>query len=61
MNIIKLLNKVKVGVILPSLFAIMIPSGMLAQQRWTLQECIDYAIENNISLKKTVLSKQSSY
>ena len=28
--------------------------------QWTLQECIDYAIANNISLKKKSLAKQSA-
>lgn len=28
--------------------------------KWTLDECIDYAIANNITLKKSVLSKQSA-
>jgi outer membrane protein len=23
-----------------------------AQKKWTLQDCIDYAMENNITLKK---------
>lgn len=29
-------------------------------KKWTLQECIDYAMENNISLKKSKLSAQSA-
>ncbi|MGN1263637.1 MAG: TolC family protein [Prevotella sp.] len=29
-------------------------------KQWTLGECIDYAIANNISLKKSVLAKRSS-
>lgn len=31
-----------------------------APHKWTLQECIDYAISNNISLKKKSLSKMSA-
>ena len=31
-----------------------------AQQKWTLQECIDYAMKNNISLKKQRVQKQSA-
>ena len=27
------------------------------QRRWTLQECLDYAMANNLSLQKTKLSK----
>ena len=30
-----------------------------SQKRWTLQECIDYALQNNISLQKTSLQRQS--
>ena len=32
-----------------------------AQKQWTLQDCINYALENNISLQKTRLQKQSSH
>lgn len=56
----KLLKKVKGAVVLPLLLAVLLPSGVQAQQRWTLQECIDYALQNNISLKKTILTKQSA-
>ena len=31
-----------------------------SSRQWTLQECIDYAIANNISLKKKSLAKQSA-
>ena len=31
-----------------------------AQQKWTLKECIDYAMQNNITLKQARLSKQSA-
>ena len=33
---------------------------MTAQKKWTLQDCIDYAMENNITLKKSQLQKQSA-
>ena len=29
-----------------------------AQKLWTLQECIDYAMENNITLQKSKLQKR---
>ena len=29
-----------------------------AQKKWTMQECIDYAMENNITLQKSKLQKQ---
>ncbi len=31
-----------------------------AQKKWTLQECVNYALENNISLKKAKLSTKAS-
>ena len=31
-----------------------------AQQKWTLDDCIRYAIENNITLKKSQLQKQTA-
>lgn len=34
--------------------------SVMAQKLWTLQECIDYAMENNISLQKSSLQKRSS-
>ena len=32
----------------------------LAQKQWTLQDCIDYAMENNITLLKSQLQKRSA-
>ena len=37
--------------------AMMMGLSASAQQQWTLEDCINYAIENNISLKKSKLSK----
>lgn len=31
-----------------------------AQKIWTLQDCLDYAVENNITVKKTVLNKTTA-
>ncbi len=36
------------------------PVSLKAQRQWTLQDCIDYAMENNITLQKSVLSRQSA-
>ena len=33
-------------------------SAVMAQKQWTLQECIDYALANNITLKKSQLQQQ---
>lgn len=35
-------------------------SSSFAQKQWTMQECIDYALVNNISLKKSQLQQQSA-
>ena len=32
------------------------PLGVSAQRAWTLQECIDYALEHNISVRQSGLS-----
>ena len=29
-------------------------------RQWTLRQCIDYALENNITLRKSLLSRQSA-
>ena len=34
--------------------------SLSAQKLWTLQDCIDYAMYNNITLQKSKLSKQSA-
>ncbi|AXG69523.1 outer membrane efflux protein BepC [Kordia sp. SMS9] len=31
-----------------------------AQKKWTLKECVDHALENNISIKQSLLDRQSS-
>lgn len=36
------------------------PASLSAQKKWSLQDCIDYAMENNITLKKSKLQKQSA-
>lgn len=40
--------------------AIAAPLQLSAQKEWTLQECIDYALENNIQLQQKQLSLESS-
>ena len=45
------------------LLAVLVIPGTVrlsAQKLWTLQDCIDYAMENNITLQKSKLSKQSA-
>ena len=42
------------------LMATMLSAGLSAQKQWTLQECIDYAMQNNITLQKARLQQQSA-
>ena len=35
-------------------------SAVTAQKQWTLQECLDYAMANNITLKKSQLQQQTA-
>ena len=39
---------------------VLLPITSVAQRQWTLQQCIDYAMQNNITLKKSRLSQQSA-
>jgi outer membrane protein len=38
----------------------LLPLTSTAQRQWTLQQCIDYAMQNNITLKKSKLSQLSA-
>ena len=40
--------------------AAMISLGVQAQKKWTLDDCISYALENNITLLQAKLQKQSA-
>jgi len=42
------------------LMAAMVSAGVSAQKQWTLQDCLDYAMEHNISLQKARLDQQSA-
>ncbi len=35
-------------------------SGAGAQKRWTLRECIDYAVENNVEIRQTALGVENA-
>lgn len=39
---------------------LLLPQGVSARQ-WTLKECIDYALANNISIRKQVVSSKSAH
>ena len=39
---------------------LMAVSAVMAQKQWTLQECLDYAMANNITLKKQQLRQQTA-
>ena len=40
--------------------AMLVALGAHAQKKWTLKECIDYAIENNVTLKQVKLKAKSA-
>lgn len=46
--------------LLVSLLVIFISGGLVAQKTWTLRECIEYALENNIEVKKSELNSETS-
>jgi len=51
----------KVKSALPVLFVFLLSvAPASAQKKWTLQECIDYALDNNITLQKSRLQQQSA-
>lgn len=52
------MNKIE-RIALAVVFLSTIP-GMVEAKQWTLQDCVDYALENNISLQKIRLQKQSA-
>ena len=43
-----------------TLAAVLITVSVNAQKKWTLKDCIDYAMQNNIDLQQARLSKQSA-
>ena len=42
---------------LTALLAMQLPQTADAQKRWTLRECEDYAIANNISIKQSEVAR----
>ena len=42
------------------ILAAMTTLTVTAQQKWTLRDCIDYAMQNNITLKQSQLNKQTT-
>lgn len=48
--------------LLTTMLALLLSEGMaMAQKTWTLQECIDYALANNIQLQQKKISAASSH
>ena len=54
----------KIGIKMKRIFLMMslffLTSMMFGQKKWTLQECIDYAMQNNITLQQARLQKQTA-
>ena len=55
---LQFLNKVKTRWVLP--VCLMASMPLYAQKQWTMQDCIDYAMQNNITLQKARLSQQAA-
>lgn len=43
-----------------SLLLLLVPAVCFSQHRWTLQECIEYAIKHNISLKQSQINNETA-
>ena len=53
------MKRMKKGLVLIGVM-LMTAMGGQAQKKWSMQDCIDYALANNITLKKSQLQKQSA-
>jgi len=53
------MNKITITLVLGFL-TIFSSTTLMAQKEWSLEECINYAVENNIEIKKSVISVESS-
>ena len=42
------------------ILALGVSAASFAQKKWTLQDCIQYAIENNLDIQKMQIQKESS-
>ncbi len=42
------------------LFALLLSGSIIAQKAWTLRECIEHALENNIEIKKSEINAKSN-
>lgn len=51
----------KISIYLLSAFVLCLVSNEACARKWTLDECIDYALRNNISLQKMRISKLSAH
>ena len=51
-------SEAKIKWVTPILLFSFLP--LQAQQKWTLKDCVDYAMQNNITLKQAKLSKQTA-
>ncbi len=52
--------KKNTGILLLLLFLTTYSVGIVAQELWSMEECIDYAYENNLQLKQSVLGVESA-
>lgn len=52
-------NKIMKAKVILAVVLLVVTSGLFAQQTWTLQQCIDTALENNRSIKQRKLNYES--
>ena len=53
-------NRLSLGVVLLCLYTMSAFGQAAGTKKWTLQECIDYALNNNIQLKKSQIQRLSA-
>ncbi|TVQ86637.1 MAG: TolC family protein [Bacteroidetes bacterium] len=52
--------KAKKYLITALFFVVFLPSKIPAQNAWSLQDCIDYAVQHNIEIKQQILNEEAS-
>ena len=56
----KLINVLALSFAMLSQTALAQDGGSSASKKWTLQECLDYALANNIQLKQNLITTQTN-
>jgi len=54
------MNKIIINCICMLFAAVLSVSAQVTEKKWTMQECIDYALQNNITLQKSRIQRRSA-